>query len=145
MRTFIFYTRLFSDKKVVREIEVSENVSLFTLAEAIVEAYDFDLDHCFGFYSDVTEGRYHDSVKKYELFADLEQEEGVWIEPVDSKSVKKTKVSNVWRKPGDVMMMLFDYGDGWRFVVQLVELGVRDRRRRYPRLVKSRGKAPRQY
>ena len=145
MRTYIFYTQLIRNKKVVREIEVPENVSLYRLAAAIVEAHGFDFDHCFGFYSDVTVGRYHDSKLQYEFFADLEQEEGVCFEPVTSKSVKKTKLNRVWQKPGDTMMMLFDYGDGWRFVVKLMGLGLRVPRKQYPQLIRSQGKAPRQY
>ena len=145
MQTYVFRTHLLRDTRVVREIEVPESISLYKLAEAVVKAYGFDFDHCFGFYSDVTAGRYHDSRRKYELFADMEQAEGVWIEPVDSQSVEKTKASQVWRKPGDTMMMLFDYGDGWRFTVQLVGLGERNPRKKYAQLVRSRGKAPRQY
>ncbi len=145
MQTYIFRTHLLRDKKVLREIEVPGSFSLFRLAVAIVEAYGFDFDHCFGFYSDLTDGRYHDSKRQYELFADLEREGGVWIEPVISKSVKKTKASQVWRVPGDAMMMLFDYGDGWRFTVELAGFGVRVPRKRYPRLIRSQGKAPRQY
>ena len=39
-----------NDKKISREIEILENASLYKLAEAVVDAYDFNFDHCFGFY-----------------------------------------------------------------------------------------------
>src|SRR3989344_604941 len=42
MKTFIFRTKLLSDKKVAREIEVLENTNLYKLAGAIVDAYDLD-------------------------------------------------------------------------------------------------------
>ena len=68
MKTYIFKTHLFRDKKISRDIEIKENASLYKLAEAIIGAYDFDFDHAFGFFSDIKEHCF-DSKKKYELFA----------------------------------------------------------------------------
>ena len=70
--------------KLYRDIEIDSGKSLYDLAEGIVRAFDFDLDHAFGFYSKLT-GHYFDSPSKYELFADLEGGES------DAKSVKRTK------------------------------------------------------
>lgn len=70
MKTYIFKTNLFRDKKIIREIEVPENINLYKLAGAIVDAYGFDFDHAFGFFGTIGE-RYFDSGKKYELFADM--------------------------------------------------------------------------
>jgi hypothetical protein len=36
--------------KVYREIEIESGKSLYDLAVAIVRAFDFDLDHAFGFF-----------------------------------------------------------------------------------------------
>ena len=141
MKTYIFKTKLLNDKEIVREIEVAENISLYKLAEAIVSAYDFYFDHAFGFYSNM-KGDYFKSKKMYELFADLE--EG-GIEPTGAGSVKKTKIGEVWEKVGDKMMMLFDYGDGWQFAVELISFGEKAVKTKYPRLLKSIGKAPEQY
>ena len=57
--------------KLYRDIEIDSGKSLYDLAEGIVEAFDFDLDHAFGFYNKLTD-YYLDSPSKYELFADLE-------------------------------------------------------------------------
>ena len=63
----------------------------------------------------------------------------------ESLSVRHTKVSEVWKILGDTMMFLFDYGDTWRFTVQLVGFGVVDPKGTYPRILKKTGRAPEQY
>jgi hypothetical protein len=40
--------------KLYRDIEIDSGKSLYDLAEGIVRAFDFDLDHAFGFYSKLT-------------------------------------------------------------------------------------------
>lgn len=140
-KTFVFKTHLFREKGISREIEVMESASLYQLAEAVVGAYGFDFDHAFGFFSTVGE-RYLDSKKKYELFADLEDDD---IEPTGAASVKKTKVSAVWKRIGGTMLFLFDYGDEWLFVVELAGDGVKESKIKYPRVTAGKGKAPKQY
>jgi len=144
MKTYIFNTNLFENKKISRKIEVAENISLYQLAKAIVKAYDFNFDHCFGFFSKVSPYGYFGSEEQYELFTDL-IEEGEEIEPTGAGSVKKTKVNEVWRKLKDRMMFLFDYGDNWRFLVELVDFGKKDAKKKYPRIIKKIGRAPKQY
>lgn len=141
MKTYLFKTRLFREKGIAREIEVMDGISLYKLAEAIVGAYGFDFDHAFGFFSAIGE-RYLDSKKKYELFADLEDDD---IEPTGAASVKKTKISAVWKHIGDTMLFLFDYGDEWLFVVELAGYGAREPKVKYPRVTTRTGKAPEQY
>lgn len=152
MKTYIFKTNLlYSSPKIYprgpeisREIEISESANLYKSAEAIVGAYNFCFDHCFGFFSEIDETRYFDSERKYELFTDL-IEGGEGLEPTGAGSVKKTKVKDVWRKVGDKMMFLFDYGDGWQFLVELINFGVATVGQRYPRILKKIGGAPKQY
>lgn len=144
MKTYIFKTNLFHDKKIIRGVEVPGNVSLYKLAEAITNVYGFNFDHCFGFFSKIGESSYFNSEGKYELFTDL-IEEGEDIEPTGADSVKKTKINEVWENLGDKMMFLFDYGDNWRFVVELKGFGVKQPKQKYPRVLQSVGKAPEQY
>lgn len=141
MKTCILKTQLLRDKRIQREIETLANANLYRFAEAIVTAYGFDFDHAFGFFSKIAE-RYFDSERKYELFTDMESE---GIEPTGAKSVKKTKINEVWQKVGDRMMFLFDYGDNWQFVVELVGFGTEKSKEKYPRVTRSIGKAPEQY
>ena len=43
------------------------------------------------------------------------------------------------------MRFLFDYGDGWEFLVELVERKPKEPQVKLPRLLISAGKAPAQY
>ena len=122
MKTLIFKTQLFDEKKTQREIEVLENFSLYNLAKAIIGAYKFDFDHAFGFFRKITEGWGFDGSEKYELFTDL-IEEGEDIEPTGAGSVKKTKVRDVWKELTDRMLFLFDYGDERRWIVTFQAFG----------------------
>lgn len=141
MKTHIFKTHLFRDKKTSRDVEMKEGASLYKMAEAIVGAYDFDFDHAFGFFSAIGE-RYFDSKRKYELFTDMKSRD---IEPTGAESVKKTKIGEVWKNVGDKMLFLFDYGDNWLFVVELIGFGTAEPKTKYPRVLKKVGKSPEQY
>ncbi len=46
---------------------------------------------------------------------------------------------------GAEMQFLFDYGDDWRFRVEVIGLGEKTPKARYPKLLKAVGKAPPQY
>ena len=133
--THIFRVRLWP--KVYRDIEIDSRKSLYDLAAAIVRAFGFDFDHAFGFYGSLGH-RYHDAEERYELFADLGQaDEGV-------RGVRRTKLSAAFPAPGKKMLFLFDYGDEWRFKVELIGLG-RKEKAVYPRVLKRVGEAPAQY
>lgn len=124
--------------RVYRDIEIEAARSLHDLAEAIVAAFDFDLDHAFGFYSELKDP-YSRSGERYELFADMEDTDS------DAGSVKRTKVAQVFGAVGKKMLFLFDYGDEWRFPVELTALGEKAPKVRYPRMLSSAGEAPPQY
>ncbi|HEX9557001.1 MAG TPA: hypothetical protein VF991_10925 [Reyranella sp.] len=124
--------------KLYRDVEIEGTASLRALAEAIVISFDFDFDHAFGFYSTLTQ-RYQESPEKYELVADTgEADPGVG-------SVERTAVSKAFPKVGKKMLFVFDYGDDWRFQVELVKLGAKKPQTRYPRLLVASGDAPSQY
>jgi len=123
--------------RVYRDIEIPSEKSLYDLAAAIVRAFDFDLDHAFGFFSELGHHVF-DSPVRYELFADLEG-------GAESGSVKRTKVAQAFPAVGAEMQFLFDYGDDWRFRVEVIGLGEKTPKARYPKLLKAVGKAPPQY
>lgn len=109
------------------------------LAKSIVEAFDFDFDHCFGFFDNLEQ--WTQAKVKYELFADLPDVESA----PGAKSVKKTKAQEVFKMPGDKMLFLFDYGDNWEFLVELKSVELPNIKKSYPFFLESFGKAPRQY
>lgn len=133
--THIFRVRL--RPRVHREIEIPSETSLYDLAAAIVQAFDFDLDHAFGFFSKL-DHHVFDAPVRYELFADLDGGS-------ESGSVKQTKVAQAFPAVGAKLQFLFDYGDDWRFQVEVIGLGERVAKTRYPKLLKTVGKAPPQY
>jgi Plasmid pRiA4b ORF-3-like protein len=134
-RTHVFRVRLWP--KIYRDIEIESSKSLYDLAAAIVRAFDFDLDHAFGFYSKLDDYVF-DSPVRYELFADLNGDR-------EAQSVKRTPIAQAFPEPGSQMQFLFDYGDDWRLRVEVIGLGEKAPKPRYPKILKAVGKAPPQY
>jgi len=140
MAKVIFVFRVSLDRDIYRDIEIAGSRSLASLAEFIIDAFDFDFDHCYGFYSK-TKGRYYDSEEKYELFADMD-EGGTGTPP--AKSVEKTKIETVFFK-GKKMLFFFDYGDSWEFIAKCKKTMPPVKKIQYPRITLSKGEAPEQY
>jgi hypothetical protein len=136
--THIVRGALQGEPTIYREIEVESRKTLSDLAEAIVHAFGFDFDHAFGFYSKLKSQDVMRSQPKYELFADMG-------ERTEAKSVEKTRVADAFPDVGHKMLFIFDYGDDWRFVVEVIGLGRKVAKTRYPKVLKKVGKAPEQY
>ena len=134
--TLVFRASLTS--KIYRDIEIAGTGSLYALAQAIVRSFDFDFDHAFGFYSKL-KGNIYNSPVRYELFVDIGEGEG------DARSVKRTRVIKAFPSVGTKMRFLFDYGDEWEFLVELVKRKPNEPKAKLPRLLISAGKAPAQY
>ena len=134
--TFVFRVSL--TPKIYRAFEIAGTSSLHALAQAIVHSFDFDFDHAFGFYSKL-KGNIYDSPVRYELFVDMGEGEG------DARSVKRTRVIEAFPSVGAKMRFLFDYGDEWVFLVELVSRKPKESKVKLPRLLISAGKAPVQY
>ncbi|MGI8527179.1 MAG: IS1096 element passenger TnpR family protein [Pseudolabrys sp.] len=98
---------------VSRTFEITHTSTLYALAQAIVRSFDFDFDHAFGFYSTL-KGNIYASPVRYELFVDMGESEG------EARSVKRTRVVEAFPSVGTKMRFLFDYGDGWEFLVKFV-------------------------
>jgi hypothetical protein len=136
--THIVRVTLQGEPTIYREIEVESRKTLSDLAEAIVHAFGFEFDHAFGFYSKLTGQDVMRSQPKYELFADMG-------EATEANSVEKSRIADAFPDVGHTMLFLFDYGDDWRFVVEVIRLGHKAARTRYPKVLKKVGKAPEQY
>jgi hypothetical protein len=136
--TVIFRVSLQDEPEILREIEVPADRKLVDFAKDIVSAFDFDFDHAFGFYSKLTGREVMRSQPKYELFADMGEE-------TNARSVKRTRVAEAFPVVGNKMLFLFDYGDDWRFVVEVIGIGQKEPKARYPQLLKKVGASPEQY
>lgn len=134
--TLIFRASLAPD--VYRAFEIADTSSLYALAQAIVRSFDFDFDHAFGFYSKL-KGDIYESPVRYELFVDMGEGEG------EARSVKRTCIVEAFPSVGTKMRFLFDYGDGWEFLVELVKRKPREPKVKLPKLLISSGKTPAQY
>jgi hypothetical protein len=128
--------RVSLDRKLFRDIEILRSKKLYDLARAIVKAFGFDFDHAFGFYSKLT-GNVFASPIKYELFADMGESE--------AGSVKRTRIDAAFPDVGAAMIFLFDYGDDWRFRVEVIGEGQAKPGTRYPKVIAKVGEAPEQY
>ena len=123
--------------RLYRDIEIEGTASLHDLAEAITGAFGFDFDHAFGFFSRLT-GRVFESPVRYELFDD-EAAGGT------SRGVSRTTVARAFPRVGSKMLFLFDYGDEWRFRLEVVGSGDGAPEGRHPKVIAAVGKAPEQY
>ena len=119
-----------------RVLAIPEGFTLYRLAEAILDSFDFDFDHCFGFYDNMKVP--YESNEGYELFADIGEES-------EFRGVERTKVNKVFDRVKKKMLFLFDYGDDWRFITELKRIEPPKEDVKYPLVVKSVGEAPEQY
>ena len=124
--------------RLYRDLELPSGGSLEDLAAAIVSAFGFDFDHAFGFYSKLKGQDVMRSQPKYELFADMGEQ-------TEAGSVRKTRVADAFPGVGHKMLFMFDYGDEWRFNVELIGLGRKEPKAVYRRVLKRVGEAPAQY
>lgn len=124
--------------QIYRAIEIADTGSLYVLAQAIVRSFDFDFDHAFGFYSKL-KGNIYQSPLRYELFVDMGEAKA------EARSVKRTRIVEAFPSVGTKMRFLFDYGDEWQFLVELVKRKPKEGKVKLPRLLISAGKAPAQY
>jgi hypothetical protein len=126
--------------KLYRDIEIPSDNMLADLARSIIRSFGFDFDHPYGFYS-LLKGNILRSPVKYELFADMDD----IGEPSDAGSVERTRIGDVFRRTGGKMTFLFDYGDNWEFLVELIGQKGKEHGAKYPRVIAKVGKAPEQY
>jgi hypothetical protein len=122
-----------------RDLDIEGSDTLETLSAAILAAYNFQCDHCYGFYSKL-KGNKSESAEIYELFAD--QEEG--SPNKNAKGVQETLIDEVFVAKKQ-MLFLFDYGDCWEFLLTCNGIVKPEPGVHYPRITGGEGEAPEQY
>lgn len=118
--------------KTWRRLAIAGSCSVHELAEAIVDAFDFDFDHLYSF----TVGGSRNKAPTYQVHHPGAQE---------PPSADQTAVSDLPLDSGQRMEFLYDYGDEWRFKVELEAVTAE---REWPQPIThldGRGRAPRQY
>lgn len=109
--------------------------SLDDLAKFLIKTIGFDFDHAFEFCDNVKAP--YLSKMRYTLFADIGEAEG---EP----GVKDTRMSEVFH-PKKQMLFRFDYGDDWMFLVTCTAVVESATRRKFKKVLSTRGKPTVQY
>lgn len=125
--------------KAVAKVRVIERSTLFDLADALLNAIGFDLDHAFGFHSSLKSPYDKNMEREYTLFADQGE-----ARMASDTGVEKTLISEVFKEK-DKMLFHFDYGDDWMFVVQCVAIEQTSSRKRKPEVLEVSGQFPEQY
>jgi len=119
----------------IAELALGGEWSLYELAELIIGAVGFDFDHAFEFCDNLKNP--YASTESYSLFADLGEGDG-------EAGVRGTPVSQVFR-PDREMLFHFDYGDDWFFLVTCTSVAESDKKRRFRKVLTTRGNPPVQY
>jgi hypothetical protein len=125
-----------------RVLEVPGEYTLYQLARAINDSFGFYFDHPFGFYSNTS--MYYESEEGYELFTDMPDTRDEFGE-TGFRGVKRTRVKKVFTKPYKRMLYLFDYGDEWHFLVQVLAIEPAKPGKTYPACSEEVGEALPQY
>ena len=118
------------------EVAVGGNWSLYELAAFITRTVGFDFDHAFEFCDNLKHP--YRSSERYTLFADMGEGDA------GDRSVKRTALSEVFR-PKRKMLFHFDYGDDWFFLITCTAVRVSDAKRRFQKVLSTRGSPPAQY
>ena len=122
-----------------RDFEIDGSDTLENLAVAVLDAFKFHCDHCYGFYSKL-KGNNSKSDEIYELFVDMEE----GSHNKNAKGVQETIIEGVF-SPKKTMLFFFDYGDSWEFILTCKGVLEAEPGVAYPRITGGEGEAPEQY
>jgi len=118
------------EKSVWRKIKLSHNHTLEDLHKCIQEAFDFDNDHLYSFFMNgkkYSDDAYHSSFGDEPPFA------------------YEAVIGKLELYKGKKILYLFDYGDSWEFLVQLVAIDENEKEIKKPDITEIKGDAPSQY
>ncbi len=124
------YTFKVSIGKVWRRIAISAEMDLDELAMTILGSYEFDSDHLYLFSYKNRMG-----VERRIFHSYCEE----------SPFTSETRVGEIPLLPGQSMMFLFDFGDDWKFNVELESIEAEQTKLSEPMVLESKGKSPEQY
>ena len=128
---YAFKVKFMGAKRIFRTIELRSEQTLDHLHFAIQEAISWDADHLYAFY----------------LNGKLYDEQYACVCPIDKEALFSTDeavIGELGLVGKQKFVYLFDFGDSHQFEVEVV--GIHPQKNgKYPRVVESQGKAPRQY
>jgi hypothetical protein len=124
------YTFKVSIDKVWRRIAISAEMDLDELAMAILGSYEFDSDHLYLF---SYKNRMGVECKIFHSYCE------------ESPFTSETRVGDLPLLPGQVIIFLFDFGDDWRFKVELESIAAEETKLDEAVVLERKGKSPQQY
>ncbi|MFM7448426.1 MAG: plasmid pRiA4b ORF-3 family protein [Leptolyngbyaceae cyanobacterium] len=124
------YTFKVSLGKVWRRIAIPADLELDDLAIAILGSYEFDADHLYEF-----------------SYKDRRGLECQILHPVceEPPFTSEVRVGDLSLLPGQAMTFRYDFGDNWKFKVELETITPADSKLNHPTVLERHGKAPEQY
>lgn len=126
--TYVFKVAL--AKSLWRRIEVSADHTLLDLHRSIQRAYAFDDDHLYSFFM-------NGKPWSREKFTCPMDDEGPYVD--------EARIGELGLFVGQSILYLFDYGDDWRFRVELEDIRTEGPKPHRPKVVEGKEKAPEQY
>jgi hypothetical protein len=128
--TFVFRM---SVGKIWRLIAMPAEATLDDLVDCVLRSLNFDSDHLYEF-------TYRDRMGIEVQANHSAMDEGPWADQVP--------IGTLPLEPGQSMVLLYDFGDSWKFTLKLVRIEPPDgksKKAKAPRILESHGKAPEQY
>ncbi|MBI4851545.1 MAG: plasmid pRiA4b ORF-3 family protein [Acidobacteria bacterium] len=126
--TYIF--KVFLDKKIWRKISISTEDVLESLANIILEAFEFDYDHLYRF---IYKDRFGRTININHPYTE------------EDPLASEVKIGELSLKLGQTMIYNYDFGDDWEFGVLLEAIEAFDPNLSEPKIIDSQGKSPDQY
>jgi len=124
-----YILKVLLDKNLWRMLKLSHNTTFHELHLIIQQAFDFDNDHMYAFYTGTS---YRNGKEFYSAnpFGESNEYEDLTIE--DAEIYK-----------GQQFLYLFDFGDRWEFKIQVMDFIENEKAN--PQIIESKGKSPQQY
>ena len=126
----IYVFKVSLEKNIWRRIELSSDHTLLDLHNSIQSAYGFDDDHLYSFFM-------NGKIPSDEVFTSPYDDTGPHVDVV--------RIGDLGLTVGQNILYLFDYGDMWRFRVELEEIRALGVIPLNPMIIESKGKSPKQY
>ena len=115
-----------------RTIELRSEQTLADLAHAINHSLNWDMDHLYSFYMN---GEKED--EQYLVACPYEEDSPLWTD--------QAVIGELGLPLKHKFLYYFDYGDSHEFEVEVAGISPKAEKVKYPRVVDSRGRSPKQY
>ena len=130
-RKGIYILKVLLDKNLWRIVKLSHNTELHELHLIIQKAFDFDNNHMYAFYT----GTSYKNRKEFYCANPLGE----------SNEYEDLTVEDAEIYKGQKFMYLFDFGDMWKFEIQVIDFIENEETDLFPQIIESKGKSPEQY